>query len=121
MFFLEIFIKFKTNIKIEVVIMAIKITKENFGEEVLKSQKPVLVDFWAEWCGPCKMLSPIIDQIAEERPDIKVGKVNVDDEATLAGNFGIMGIPTLIYFKDGEIVQKSVGAVSKEKILSMLD
>ncbi len=100
--------------------MSLVITKENFESEVLKSDKPVLVDFWAAWCGPCKMLSPVIDEIAEERSDIKVGKINVDEQPELASQFAVMSIPTLIVFKNGEIANKAIGVQSKDAILSML-
>lgn len=100
--------------------MVTVITKDNFQAEVLQSDKPVLVDFWAAWCGPCKMLSPVVDQIAEENPDIKVGKINVDDEPELAGQFGVMSIPTLLVFKDGQIANQSVGVRPKDFILGML-
>ena len=99
----------------------IKITKDNFETEVINSDKPVLLDFWATWCGPCMMLGPIIAEIAEERSDIKVGKVNVDDEPALANSFGIQSIPTLIYFKDGQVVDKSVGLVQKADIVAKLN
>lgn len=100
--------------------MSLVITKENFESEVLKSDKPVLVDFWAAWCGPCKMLSPVIDEIAEERSDIKVAKINVDEQPELASQFAVMSIPTLIVFKNGEIANKAIGVQPKDAILSML-
>jgi thioredoxin 1 len=98
----------------------INITSENFKSEVLKSDKPVLLDFWASWCGPCRMVSPIIDEIASERPDIKVGKVNVDEESDLAAQFGVMSIPTLVVIKNGKVTHKSAGARPKEDILELL-
>lgn len=99
----------------------INITLENFEEEVIKSEKTVLVDFWAPWCGPCRMLSPVVDEIGEERTDIKVGKVNVDEQEELAMRFGIMSIPTLIVFKNGEPVKKTMGVQPKAAILGLLE
>ncbi len=98
----------------------ITLTKDNFESEVLKSDQPVLVDFWATWCGPCKMVSPIVDEIADEYSDIKVGKVNVDDEQELASQYGVMSIPTLLLVKDGEVADTSVGAVPKEQLLKFI-
>lgn len=100
---------------------AIHVTEENFETEVLQSEKPVLVDFWAEWCPPCKMLGPVMDDIAEENEEIKVCKVNIDEETSLATNYKVMQIPTIIAFKNGEIANRSVGAQSKQAILSILD
>ena len=99
---------------------AIDINKNNFHEEVMNSDKPVLLDFWAPWCGPCRRVVPIVEEIAKERPDIKVGKVNVDLESELAGEFGVMSIPTLVVIKDGQIVNQSMGARPKNAILAML-
>lgn len=98
----------------------LKLTKDNFHSVVIESNKPVLVDFWASWCNPCRMLGPIVDEVAEEREDIKVGKVNVDDEPELAAKYRVMSIPTLLVFKNGEVVNQSVGALPKEEILEML-
>lgn len=99
---------------------AININKNNFQNEVLNSEMPVLLDFWAPWCGPCRMVSPIVDEIATERGDIKVGKVNVDEQPELAGQFGVMSIPTLVVMKGGKVVNQMVGARPKAQILAML-
>ena len=99
---------------------AININKNNFQNEVSNSEKKVLLDFWAPWCGPCRMVVPIVEEIAGERPDIKVGKINVDEEAELASQFGIMSIPTLVVIENGKIVNQAMGARSKEAILGML-
>lgn len=99
---------------------AIHISKNNFESEVLLSDKPVLLDFWAPWCGPCRMVSPILDEIAAEKPEIKVGKVNVDEQPELASQFGVMSIPTLVVMKNGKIVNQAMGARPKGAILSML-
>ena len=98
----------------------IEVNKDNFEEEVLKSDKKVLVDFWAEWCGPCKMLSPVIDKLAEELEDVKVCKVNVDTEPTISIEYNIMSIPTLLVFENCVEVNRSVGLVSKEEVLELL-
>ena len=100
--------------------MALQITMENFDAEVMQSDKPVLIDFWASWCGPCKMLMPVIEQLAEELTDVKVCKVNVDEQPALAGRFNVMSIPTLVVMKDGKAVNTSVGVQSKAAILKML-
>lgn len=98
----------------------VTITKENFEQEVLQSAKPVLLDFWASWCGPCRMLSPVVDEVAEERGDVKVGKVNVDEQPELAGQFGVMSIPTLLVFEQGKLVRQAVGARPKASVLELL-
>lgn len=99
---------------------AININKNNFRNEVLNSEMPVLLDFWAPWCGPCRMVSPIVDEIAAEHGDIKVGKVNVDEQPELAAQFGVMSIPTLVVIKGGRVVNQMVGARPKSQILAML-
>ncbi len=100
--------------------MTIEITSQNFEKEVLRSDKPVLIDFWAAWCGPCRMLSPVVDEIAEEHPEIKVGKVNVDQQGELAIKFGVQSIPMLVLFKDGKSVDASIGVVPKASIEKMI-
>ena len=99
---------------------AVEITAQNFEEEVLKSSKPVLLDFWAVWCGPCMMLSPVVEEVAEEHPEIKVGKVNTDEQPALAQKFGITAIPALFVVKDGQIVNKGVGAMPKEQVEALI-
>lgn len=98
----------------------ITITKDNFQAEVMEAKGTVLIDFWASWCGPCRMLSPIVDQVAEEHPDIKVGKINVDEEPELASQFDVMSIPMLAVFKDGQKVNESVGLIPKEKVAELI-
>ena len=98
----------------------VKITKENFEEEVIRSDKPVLLDFWADWCGPCRRVGPALEEIAQERPDVKVGKINVDEQPELAAQFQIMSIPALMVVKNGEVVNSPVGARPKKHILELL-
>ncbi len=99
----------------------INLTRNNFKSEVMSSDKTVLIDFWAEWCGPCRMMSPVIDEIADEVSDVKVCKVNVDEASDLASMFGIESIPTLIVIKNGQTVNKSIGLISKEQVLSLIN
>jgi len=99
----------------------VTITKDNFNKEVMESDKPVLLDFWASWCGPCRMVSPVVDEIAGEKSDIKVGKINVDEQRELAAAFNIMSIPTLVVMKNGKVTNSAMGARPKRQILSLLD
>jgi thioredoxin 1 len=100
---------------------AVNIDLKNFRQEVLESDKPVLLDFWAPWCGPCRMVVPMVEAIADERPDIKVGKVNIDEEFELARQFGVMTIPTLVVLKNGQVVRQVSGARPKQQILELLN
>ena len=99
----------------------VNITNANFKEEVLDSDKKVLVDFWAPWCGPCRMVSPIVDEIAEENATVKVAKINIDEQPQLASQYGVMSIPTLLVFENGDVIEKAVGARNKSFILQMLE
>ena len=99
---------------------AISVNKNNFNQEVLNSDKPVLMDFWAPWCGPCRMVVPLVEEIAKERSDIKVVKINVDEEQELAMQFGVVSIPTLVVMKNGKVINQAVGARTKAQILAML-
>ena len=98
----------------------VNVTKDNFEEEILKAEQTVLVDFWAGWCGPCKMLGPIVDQVAQEHPEIKVCKIDIDEQTELAVQYKVMNIPTLLVFKNGEVSNQSVGVISKSEILELL-
>ena len=100
---------------------AVNINKENFQNEVLNSDKPVLLDFWASWCGPCRMVLPMVEQLAEEREDVKVGKINVDEQPELAGQFGVFSVPTLVVMKNGQVAKTAVGARPKHAIEALLD
>ena len=116
----QIIIKPQRNDREDYKMTAININKNNFQNEIMDSEKTVLLDFWASWCAPCRMVVPIIEEIAGERPDIKVGKINVDEQPELASKFGIMSIPTLVVMKNGKIVTKVSGARPKKAILEML-
>lgn len=107
-------------IKEDTKMSAVKIDLNNFKSEVMECDKPVILDFWAPWCGPCRMVGPIMDEIADENPDIKVGKINVDEEQLLAEKFGVMSIPSLFVIKGGKVVEQSVGAKPKSQILAMV-
>ena len=98
----------------------IKVTKSNFESEVVRSEKPVLLDFWASWCGPCRMVSPIVDEVAEETPAVRVGKINIDEEPELAQAFGVMSIPTLVVLKEGKVAATSVGLKPKSAVLQLI-
>ncbi len=100
---------------------AVNINLNNFREEVLNSDKPVLLDFWAPWCGPCRMVVPMVEAIADERPDVKVGKINIDEQFELAREFGVMSIPTLVVMREGKVVRQATGARPKSQILAMLN
>ena len=117
---IQIIIKPQKNDREDYKMTAININKNNFQSEVMNSDKPVLLDFWAPWCAPCRMVVPIIEEIAGERPDIRVGKINVDEQPELASEFSIMSIPTLVVMKNGKIVQQVSGARPKNAILEML-
>lgn len=99
----------------------VKLTAENFEQEVLKSDKPVLVDFYADWCGPCKMMAPVIEQISNEETDIKVGKINIDENIEIAQKYKVMSIPMFIAFKNGEVAAKTLGAQPKEEVLKLVE
>jgi thioredoxin 1 len=111
--------KYKNN-KEDLNMSAVNINQNNFQNEVMESQKKVLLDFWAPWCGPCRMVVPMVEEIARERPDIKVGKINVDENPELASRFGIMSIPTLVVMEEGRIVNRAMGARPKNSILALL-
>ena len=111
----------KKNNKEDLQMSAMNIDRNNFRQEVLDSEKPVLLDFWAPWCGPCRMVVPIVEEIAAERSDVKVGKVNIDEQFELAREFGISTIPTLVVMKEGKVIRQSSGARPKAQILAMLE
>ena len=104
----------------DVTCMVKTITAENFDAEVMQSDKTVVLDFWASWCGPCRMFTPIIEKFAEDNPEVVVGKVNIDEQSALTERFGIMSVPTLVIIKDGEVVKKNAGVITKEAIEAML-
>lgn len=104
----------------ELIMSVIEINKDNFENEVIRSDKPVLLDFWAAWCGPCRMLSPLVDEIAEENPQIKVGKINIDEQSELAERYNIMSIPTLLLIKNGEVTASSIGFKPKEDLEQLI-
>ena len=101
--------------------MVVNVNKDNFEQEVMNSEKPVLIDFWANWCGPCKMLGPVLEEIAQERDDVKVCKVNVDEEPLLATQFGVMSIPAVFIIKNGEVTDKTIGVQPKQALLENAD
>lgn len=101
--------------------MVLDITKDNFETEVMQSDKPVLLDFWAAWCGPCRMIAPDVEEIAGEHPEIKVGRINIDEEMELAMKYNVIGVPMLVYIKDGEVKKKSIGAIPKESIEEIIE
>ena len=117
---IQIIIKPQRNDREDYKMSAININKNNFQNEIMNSEKPVLLDFWAPWCAPCRMLAPVVEEIANERADIKVGKINIDEQSELANKFGIMSIPTLVVMKNGKIIQQVSGVRPKNAILEML-
>ena len=117
---IQIIIKPQRNDREDYKMTAININKNNFQNEIMNSEKPVLLDFWAPWCAPCRMLAPVVEEIASERADIKVGKINIDEQSELANKFGIMSIPTLVVMKNGKIIQQVSGVRPKNAILEML-
>src|SRR5699024_4929433 len=107
-------------LKEDSIMAVIKLTKDNFDQEVMQSGKPVLIDFYADWCGPCKMMSPVVEEVSDEMPDVKVCKINIDEEMDLAQRFGVMSIPTFISFNGGEIRGKQIGAVPKSALVDLV-
>lgn len=110
----------QNSIRKKVKMAIVKVTESNFEKEVLQAEGKVLVDFWAAWCGPCQMLSPIVEEVAAEVGDVKVGKVNVDEEPVLAIKYGIASIPALLVFENGEVVNKSIGYIEKDEVLDLI-